>query len=101
MNVDDHFKPARKYRNDPASQGCVGRRFSSEQARYKVLLSGLFEIKVPLFLKHLTCDLLPGSFQCLLMAVVGSTESLNATTATGVLATTSALEPSGGQPILQ
>jgi hypothetical protein len=48
INVSDHGKPASKYRNDPVTQGCGSRHFSSKQARYKVLLSGLFERKIPL-----------------------------------------------------
>jgi hypothetical protein len=54
VNVSDHFKPATDYRNDPATKVRVSRHFSSKQARYKLLLSSLFERKMPLSLKHLT-----------------------------------------------
>lgn len=46
--VSDHFKPASNYRNDPATQVGISRHFSSKQARYKLLLWGLFERKMPL-----------------------------------------------------
>jgi hypothetical protein len=50
--VSDHFKPANNYRNDPATPGRISRHFSSKQARCKLLLSGLFERKMPLPLKR-------------------------------------------------
>ena len=48
LSVSDHFKPASNYRNDPATLVYVSRHFSSKQARCKLLLSGLFERKIPL-----------------------------------------------------
>jgi hypothetical protein len=47
-DVSGHFKPASNDRNDPATINRVSRHFSSKQARFNSLVSGLFERKMPL-----------------------------------------------------
>ena len=51
-SVSGHFDPASNGRNDPATIIDVSRHFSSKQARYNLLISGLFERKMPLSSQH-------------------------------------------------
>jgi hypothetical protein len=49
FDCDQRQEHASKGRNDPATKICVSRHFSSKQAHFNSLISGLFERKTPLF----------------------------------------------------